>query len=119
VRGKIGLPARLEGLAGDWSGHVIDARPAAVSKADVPAGRYPPPDVALIRVEPSSSSACALLADRPAGLRAHVLVRGYTASLGQNSVTAESGTFKFDGLLKTPDPACTLFKLRAGQAVPA
>jgi hypothetical protein len=118
VRGRVGFQVRLAGPAGSWNGHVVDAHPALGAGRELPEGRYPAPDVALIRVEPGATPTCALLADGAVDLRAEVVVRGYTASFDQNSVTAESGTFRVDGLLETPDPACTLIKLGKGQALP-
>ena len=115
VRGRVGLQVRLAGPAGSWSGHVVDAHPASGPIENFLRALYPAPDVALIRVEPGGAPTCALLADGPVDLRAEVVVRGYTASFDQNSVTAESGTFSVDGRLETPDPACTLIKLGQGR----
>lgn len=117
VRGRVGLQVRLAGPAGSWSGHVVDAHPALGAGRELPEGLYPAPDVALVRVEPGGAPTCALLAGGAVDLRAEVVVRGYTASFDQNSVTAESGTFSVDGRLETPDPACTLIKIGQGQVL--
>jgi hypothetical protein len=118
VGGTVGLQVHLEGHAGKWHGRVADALPGSVVGQQSADGRYDAPDVALIRVEAGATATCALLSRGPVDLCVPVVARGYTATFGKNSITAESGVFSVDGYLETTDRSCTLIKLGQGQAVP-
>jgi hypothetical protein len=115
LRGAPGMTVSLHSPPGSWRGHIEDARPPAiaVSSSGQP---YPPPDVALIRIDDGPEHLCALLADHVPPDRTAVSVRGHTETFDNVSVSAETESFELTGELETPDPGCTLLKLGHGQA---
>lgn len=109
------LGVRLTEGPRNWRGHVVDVRPSLAR--EVPAAApYPAPDVALIEVDEGPRHACALLAKHPPAENARVMARGYTRTLDQLAVTAETETFRLTGVLETTDPDCKLLKLGSGEA---
>lgn len=115
VNGIEGQQVWLYSPPSSWQAHVDDVRPAASTVA--PGRLYPPPDVALLRIDGGPEHLCALLARQLPTVGTPVLVRGHTRSLDAVTVTAETESFQLTGELETPDPGCTLLKLGHGQAV--
>jgi len=117
VGGARGLPVQLHGRPGFWPGHVENVWPPADAGSPMSGQPYPPPDLALIRIDDGPAHMCALLSDRrPAG-GAAVIARGHGRNFDGLTVTAETESFTLTGELETPDPDCTLLKLGLGQAV--
>jgi Trypsin-like peptidase domain len=115
IGGVNGLEVRLSQGPGNWRGHVVDVRPFLAGEIAA-TSPYPAPDVALIEVDEGPRHACALLATRPPAENAQVMARGYTRTLDQQAVTAETETFRLTGMLETTDPDCKLLKLGLGEA---
>jgi hypothetical protein len=114
VGGADGLRVRLSEGQCTWRGHVADVRPPRASEI-APTSLYPAPDIALIEVEEGPQHACALLSKHCARENARVMTRGYTRTVDQLSVTAETETFRLTGMLETTDPDCKLLKLGLGE----
>ena len=117
VRGVTGGQIHLTGRIGTWTGQVEDIRPPVRAHPPSQDKPYPPPDVALIRVDQGPAHMCALLGNRRPASGTRVLARGHSRALGGPAVTAETESFTLTGELETPDPDCTLLKLGLGQAV--
>jgi Trypsin-like peptidase domain len=117
IGGVNGREVRLSEGTCKWRGHVVDVRPSLVREIAA-TSLYPAPDVALIEVDEGPRHACALLAKHPPAEDTRVMARGYTRTLDQRAVTAETETFRLTGMLETTDPDCTLLKLGLGEATP-
>ncbi len=114
VEGSDGLRVQLIEEQHSWCGHVADVRPSRASGITL-TSPYPAPDIALIEVDEGPQHACALLGRHRAGENARVMARGYTRTLDQLSVAAETETFRLTGVLETADPGCQLLKLGLGE----
>jgi Trypsin-like peptidase domain len=114
IGGVNGLGVRLSEGPRNWRGHVVDVRPS-LSREIGATSLYPAPDVALMEVDEGPRHACALLAKRSPAENALMMARGYTRTLDQLAVTAETETFRLTGMLETTDPDCTLLKLGLGE----
>jgi hypothetical protein len=114
VGGADGLRVQLTEGPRTWLGHVADVRPPLTSEIP-PTSPYPAPDVALIEVDEGPRHGCALLSNYPPTENARVMARGYTRTLDQLSVAAETETFRLTGMLETTDPDCKLLKLGLGE----
>jgi Trypsin-like peptidase domain len=114
VGGADGLRVRLSEGQRSWRGHVADVRPPRASEI-APTSPYPAPDIALIEVEDGPQQTCALLSKHRARDNARVMTRGYTRTVDQLSVTAETESFRLTGMLETADPDCKLLKLGLGE----
>jgi hypothetical protein len=115
IGGVNGQGIRLSEGTRNWRGHVVDVRPP-LTREIAATSPYPAPDVALIEVDEGPRPACALLAKHPPAENARVMARGYTRTLDQQAVTAETETFRLTGMLETTDPDCKLLKLGLGEA---
>ena len=115
IGGVNGLEVQLNEGSRNWRGHVVGVHPSLHRKIAT-TSLYPAPDVALIKVDEGPRHACALLAKYPSTHDAEVMARGYTDTLDQRAVTAETETFRLTGVLETTDPDCTLLKLGLGEA---
>jgi hypothetical protein len=114
VGGSDGLWVQLIEEQHSWCGHVADVRPSRASGFAL-TSPYPAPDVALIEVDEGPQNACVLLGRHRARENARVMARGYTRTLDQLSVAAETETFRLTGVLETADPGCQLLKLGLGE----
>ena len=115
VGGADGLRVRLSEGERSWRGHVADVRPPRAGDI-ASTSPYPAPDIALIEVDEGPQHACAVLGKHHAREDARVMARGYTRTLDQLSVTAETETFRLTGMLETTDPDCKLLKLGLGKS---
>ena len=114
VGGADGLRVRLSEGQDRWGGHVADVRPSRAGET-APTSPSPPPDIALIEIDEGPQHTCALLGKYRARENARVMARGYTRTLDQGSVTAETETFRLTGMLETTEPDCKLLKLGLGE----
>ena len=114
IGGVNGLGVQLSEGPRSWRGHVVDVRPS-LAREIAATSPYPAPDIALIEVDEGPRHACALLAEHPPAENARVMARGYTRTLDQLAVTAETETFRLTGMLETTDPDCKLLKLGLGE----
>ena len=115
IGGVNGLRVNLSESARNWRGHVVDVRPSHAREIAA-TSPYPAPDVALIQIDEGPRHPCALLAKHLPSEDARMMTRGYTRTLDQQAVTAETETFHLTGTLETTDPDCTLLKLGLGEA---
>jgi len=117
VNGRRRTEVALCSRTGDTMlGHIEDVRPPARSVPAVRSSTYPPPDLALIRLQ-AEAPICALLAGQRPALNSEVVAYGYTCTFDACSVTAESEAFVLSGELETTLPGFTLIKLGHGQAI--
>jgi Trypsin-like peptidase domain len=114
IGGVNGLPVQLIEGPHSWRGHVADVRPPLASETATKSP-YPAPDIALIKVDEGPEHACALLARQLPDTSARVMAYGYTRTLDELSVTAESESFRLTGMLETSDPGYPLLKLGLGE----
>ena len=117
IAGVQGLHVELVSQAGRWNGQVDDVRPSPGRGPGPGGGFYPPPDLALIRLEGGRRHSCVPLSRSLPVVGRSVTVRGYSRTFDESAVTAETESFTVTGELDTTDPACTLLKLGVGQAV--
>ena len=118
VQGTLDLPVVLINQQGAWTGHaeaIWPPRDPGWLKMPDP---YPPPDVALVRIDAGPPHPCVRVATRRPPGGTVVIAQGHRRHIADhNAVAAETGSFTLTGALQTSDPdhAFAQARTRTGQ----